>query len=85
MVCFATTIAGYCVGMDDADQDPRRSHDPSRHPGRATTSTPARGRDAAAPEDPPESPGITKAGSLWIVFPVLCVVVLVVVLILVFS
>ena len=71
--------------MDDADRDPRKSHDPSRHPGRASTSTPSRGRDAAAPEDPAESPEITKAGSLWLVFPVACVVVLVVVLILIFS
>lgn len=51
----------------------------------ASTSTPPRGRDAAAPEDPVDSPGITKAGSFWIVFPVLCVVALVVVLILIFS
>jgi hypothetical protein len=71
--------------MADADRDPRKSHDPSRHPGRASTSTPPRGRDAAAPEDPPESPEITKAGTLWIAFPVACVVVLVVVLILIFS
>ncbi len=71
--------------MDDADQDPRTSHDPSRHPGQASTSTPARGRDAAATEDPAASAEITKAGSLWLVFPVLCVVVLVVMLILIFS
>ena len=67
------------------DHDPRTSHDPSRHPGRASTSTPARGRDAAAPEDPGASTEITKAGSLWLLFPVLCVVVLIVVLVLIFS
>lgn len=71
--------------MDEADRESMSSHDPSRHQGRASTSTPARGRDAAAPEDPADSTGITKAGSLWIAFPVVCVVVLVVVLILVFS
>lgn len=71
--------------MDSTDADPRTSHDPSRHPGRASTSSPARGRDAAAPEDPPESPDITKAGSLWIIFPVVCVVALVVILVLIFS
>ena len=71
--------------MDDAGQDPRKSHDPSRHPGRASTSTPPRGRDAAAPEDPVDSPEITKGGSLWLVFPVACVIILVVVLILIFS
>lgn len=69
----------------DADQDPRTSHDPSRHPGQASTSTPPRGRDAAAPEDPADSPDIAKAGSLWLLFPVVCVVVLIVVLVLVFS
>ena len=68
--------------MDDSDP---QSHDPSRHKGRASTSTPARGRDAAAPEDPADSPGITKAGTLWIAFPVLCVVVLIVVLVLIFR
>ena len=67
------------------DQDPRISQDPSRHPGNASTSTPPRGRDAAAPEDPADSTGISKAGALWIVFPVACVVVLIVVLVLVFS
>ncbi len=71
--------------MDDASEDPRTSADPSRHPGQASTSTAARGRDAAAPEDPAGSPEITKAGSLWIAFPVLCVVALVVVLILIFT
>jgi len=67
------------------DRDPRISHDPSRHPGGASTSTPPRGRDAAVPEDPADSPGITRGGALWIVFPVLCVVVLIVVLVLIFS
>jgi len=71
--------------MDDPDADPRTSHDPSRHPGRASTSSPPRGRDAAAPEDPSESPRITKAGGLWIAFPVLCVVALVVLLVLIFR
>lgn len=71
--------------MADTDQDPRKSHDPSRHPGRASTSTPPRGRDAAAPEDPVDSPEITKGASLWVIFPVACVVILVVVLILIFS
>ncbi len=69
----------------DADKDLRSAQDPSRHQGRASTSTPARGRDAAAPEDPVASPGITKAGGLWIAFPVLCVIALVVVLVLIFS
>lgn len=71
--------------MDHTDPDPRISHDPSRHPGRPSTGSSPRGRDAAAPEDPPESPDITKAGSLWIVFPILCVVALVVVLVLLFT
>jgi hypothetical protein len=78
-------LGGYAVIMDHLEEDPRKSHDPSRHPGQATTSTPARGRDAAATEDPAESPDITKAGSFWIAFPVLCVVVLVVVLVLAFR
>jgi hypothetical protein len=71
--------------MDDADQDPRISRDPSRHPGMASTTTPPRGRDAVAPEDPVESPAITRTAGLWVAFPVLCVVVLVVVLVLIFS
>jgi hypothetical protein len=71
--------------MTGADQDPRISHDPSRHPGRASTTTPPRGRDAAAPEDPAASPGIAKAGAFWIVFPVVLVVVLIVALVLIFS
>lgn len=71
--------------MTEADQDPRASRDPSRHPDQASTATPPRGRDAAAPEDPVASPGITKAGGLWIAFPVVCVIVLVVVLVLIFS
>lgn len=69
----------------DDEQDTRVSHDPSRHPGSATTSTPARGRDAAVPEDPAESAEITKAAGLWIVFPVLCVIVLVIVLLVAVS
>ena len=71
--------------MSEAEHDPRTSRDPSRHPDQASTGTPPRGRDAAAPEDPVASPGITKAAGLWVVFPVLCVVVLVVVLVLIFS
>lgn len=67
------------------DQDTRTSHDPSRHPGKASTSTPSRGRDAAAPEDPSDSEDITKAGALWVVFPVTCVVILIVVLVLIFA
>lgn len=67
------------------DRDTRTSHDPSRHPGQASTSTPSRGRDAAAPEDPGDSENITKAGALWVVFPVTCVVILIVVLIVIFS
>lgn len=64
----------------ESEQDTRISHDPSRHPGSATTSTPARGHDAAVTEDPADSAEITKVGALWIVFPVVCVVVLVIVL-----
>jgi hypothetical protein len=71
--------------MDESGSDPRTSHDPSRHPGRASTGNPPRGRDAAAPEDPADSPDITKAGGFWIAFPVLCVVALVVVLVLIFT
>ncbi len=67
------------------DHDTRISHDPSRHGGAASTSTPARGRDAAVPEDPADSAEITRSGALWIVFPVLCAVVLMVVLLLVFT
>lgn len=67
------------------DQDTRASFDPSRHPGDASTSTPARGRDAAAPEDPGASEEITKAGALWVAFPVTCVIVLIVVLVLIFR
>lgn len=67
------------------DQDTRTSHDPSRHPGAASTATPARGHDAPVPEDPANSAEITRSGALWIVFPVLCVVVLIGVLLLVFS
>lgn len=71
--------------MNDADRDLRRSHDPSRHPGMASTTTPPRGRDAAVPEDPGGSPEITKAAGAWIAFPVICVVVVTVVLILIFR
>lgn len=67
------------------EHDTRASHDPSRHPGQASTSTPPRGRDAAVTEDPSNSPEITKGGALWIVFPVVCVLILIVVLILAFS
>ena len=76
--------AGTRWAMSD-DRDPRLSKDPSRHPGNASTSTPPRGRDAAAPEDPGDSSGITKAGALWIVFPVTCVIVLIVMLVLAFR
>ena len=51
------------------DRDTRTSHDPSRHPGYASTSTPPRGRDAAVPEDPAESATITKTAAMWINFP----------------
>jgi hypothetical protein len=51
----------------------------------ASTTTPPRGRDAAAPEDPAESPQITRTAGLWIAFPVLCVVVLVVAFVLIFR
>jgi hypothetical protein len=51
----------------------------------ASTTTPPRGRDAAVPEDPAESSEITRTAGLWILFPVGCVVVLVVVLVLVFR
>ncbi len=71
--------------MDDPDQDPRRSHDPSRHPGMASTTTPPRGRDAAVPEDPADSSGITRTAGLWLAFPVVCAVILAIVLILVFR
>jgi len=37
------------------------------------------------PEDPAGSAGITRSGARWIVFPVLCVVVLIGVLLLVFT
>jgi len=67
------------------DHDTRISHDPSRHPGAASTATPARGHDAAVPEDPAGSAAIPRGGALWIVFPVLCVVVLIGVLLLVFT
>ncbi len=71
--------------MADSDRDPQSSHDPSRHPGRASTSTPSRSHDAVAPDDVGESEAVTKAGGLWIAFPVVCVVVLIVLLLLVFA
>ena len=61
-----------------ADPTPRTSFDPSRHPGLASTSTPARGRDAAVPERPEDSGQAVAAGALWIIFPVLLVVAIVV-------
>ena len=74
------------MDADRDDNDTRVSHDPSRHPGMASTATPARGHDAAVPEDPAGSAGITRGGALmWIVFPILCAVVLIVVLLLVFT
>jgi len=51
----------------------------------ASTTTPPRGRDAAVPEDPADSSGITRTAGLWLAFPVVCAVILAVVLILVFR
>lgn len=67
------------------DDPQTRTSDPSRHPGRPSTSTPPRGRDANAPEDPEASGEITRTAGLWVLFPVLCVVVLTIVLILIFT
>lgn len=67
------------------DQKIRTSSDPSRHAGAASTATPGRGHEATVPEDPAGSTEIARTGALWIVFPVLCVVVLIGVLLLVFS
>jgi len=73
------------MDADRDDNDTRVSHDPSRHPGMASTATPARGHDAAVPEDPAGSACIILGGALWIVFPILCAVVLIGVLLLVFT
>jgi hypothetical protein len=62
-----------------ADPTPRTSFDPSRHPGNASTATGPRGRDEAVPERPADSGATVMAGALWIVFPVLLVVAIVVV------
>lgn len=67
------------------DHDTRISHDPSRHPGAASTATPARAHDAAVPEDPAASAEISRSGALWILFPVLCALVLIAVLLLIFT